>query len=56
MDRRGLGAGAINHDLVGDLERSDMAVTLKGPVAELMARRPISGFRPRPNLFATKRA
>ena len=41
----------IDYDLVGDLERFGMAVTLDGPGAPMM----LGGrYRPRPNLFATK--
>jgi SAM-dependent methyltransferase len=43
----------MHYDLPGDLERFGMAVTLDGPGASLMLG---SGRRPRPNLFATKRA
>lgn len=43
----------MDYDLPGDLERVGMAVTKKGPSASLMRS---STYRPRPNLFATKRA
>jgi SAM-dependent methyltransferase len=43
----------MDYDLVGDLERFGMAVNKKGPPAEMMRG---GNYRPRPNLFATKRA
>ncbi len=43
----------MDYDLAGDLERFGMAVTLDGPSAQLMRG---GRGRPRPNLFATKRA
>ena len=41
----------MDYDLVGDLERFGMAVTVDGPGVPMMLG---SGRRPRPNLFATK--
>jgi len=43
----------MDYDLPGDLESFGMAVDKNGPDGRLMAR---YGGRPRPNLFATKRA
>jgi ubiquinone/menaquinone biosynthesis C-methylase UbiE len=43
----------MDYDLVGDLERFGMAVNKDGPSAQMMRG---GNYRPRPNLFATKRA